>query len=177
MDLGFDKRASSSRNESRKKSLFKVAKTKGSGNKLILGKERSLSSDVESIDMKGSQKKTRFENTYRLEPNDDEIFSCSKMKEAMDQILKDEIGKEVYDSITCNNMANTISSRIKDNAKLFPWKRYRFVVNVIIGQNSNASIKVGSRCIWDDRRDSFVTSVYENSTIFAVATCFAVYLD
>lgn len=174
-----DKRASSSRNGARKKSFHKIGKieTKNSGTRLMLGKERSMSSDIDSVDWRVGHKKTRYENTYRMDPENEEVFSCSKMEGVMNQILKDIIGKETYDPIKCNNMANTISNRIKDNAKIFPWKRYRFVVTVIIGQNSSASIKVGSRCIWDEQRDNFVTAAYENSTIFAVATCFAVYLD
>ncbi|CAG2228987.1 dynein light chain Tctex-type protein 2B-like [Mytilus edulis] len=182
MDTVLERRGSKSVAKSDwKKSTGKNSRARGTGSKLSIHaqtRERSMSSDLDSMDMLRSIKRgVKYENTFRLEPKDDELFSCSKMEKAMQEIMEEVIGDAPYDSVTCNTLVHTVSNQIKDRAKIFPWKRYRFIVHVILGQNTNTSIKVGSRCIWDEHRDTFATASYENKTIFAMATCFAVYLD
>ena len=162
----------------RRKSVSKISKLKGPSPKSSLPiKERTMSVDLESVDMKHVKRSIRYENTYRLEPKDDETFSCSKMEKVMKDIMEETIGHAKYDPIMSHNLVNTLSNQIKDRAKLFPWKRYRFVVYVIIGQNHISSVKIGSRCVWDDRYDNFASARYENKTLFAVANCYAIYLD
>ncbi len=38
-------------------------------------------------------------------------------------------------------------------------------------------IRVASRCLWDIEKDNSVSVVYKNSSIYAVATVFAIYFE
>jgi len=55
-------------------------------------------------------------------------------------------------------------------------KRYKFMVQVIVGQNKGQGVRMGSRQFWDSDIDdlSFVTVKKEN--FFVMVCAFAVYM-
>ena len=52
--------------------------------------------------------------------------------------------------------------------------RYKIVVLVHVGQKLDQSVRVGSRCLWDDKRDTWAAASFQNSHLFAVAEVYAV---
>ena len=56
-------------------------------------------------------------------------------------------------------------------------ERYKLVCIVHIGQRGNQEIKVGSRCLWDARLDTFISVEYQNTSLFAIATVFGIYFE
>lgn len=155
-----------------------ISKLKGPKSQFgLLPRELSMSSDLESIDMRPLKRVSKLENTYRTDPKQEETFSCSKMEGLMKDVMEDVIGNATYDPITCNALVTTVANRIKVSAKIYPWTRYRFIVYVIIGQNSNTTIEIGSRCLWNEHHDTYASYKYENKTMYAVATCYALYLE
>lgn len=40
--------------------------------------------------------------------------------------------------------------------------RYKFIVNVVIGEQRGAGVKVGTRCIWDTESDSYAFDNFMN---------------
>lgn len=167
-----------SRVPNRRRISMAISKMKGPRTQFgLLPRERSMSSDLESIDMRPLKRVPKLENTYRTDPKQEETFSCSKMEGLMKDVMEEVIGSTTYDPITCNALVTTVANRIKDSAKIYPWTRYRFIVYVIIGQNSKTTIEVGSRCLWNEHHDTYASYKYENKTMYAVATCYAIYLD
>ena len=55
-------------------------------------------------------------------------------------------------------------------------KRYKYIVQVIIGQNSGQGVRVGSRCFWDEDTDDAAWVSFQNDSLFCLVTAFAVYL-
>ena len=55
--------------------------------------------------------------------------------------------------------------------------RYRIVCTVMIGQLTGQSVRYVSRCMWDTATDSSASASYQNSSLFATATVFAVYFE
>ena len=39
------------------------------------------------------------------------------------------------------------------------FKRYKYIVNVVLGEQKGAGLKMGTRCIWDAEADSYA---YDN---------------
>jgi len=54
--------------------------------------------------------------------------------------------------------------------------RYKFVVQVYIGERRDQGVRVGSRQFWDAGTDNMASETFTNDHIYAVATAFAVYL-
>ena len=42
------------------------------------------------------------------------------------------------------------------------FKRYRYVVDVVLGEKRGAGVKVGARCLWDADTDNYVSTSYTN---------------
>lgn len=55
--------------------------------------------------------------------------------------------------------------------------RYKIVVLVHIGQLTGQSMQISSRCLWDASNDNFASYSFKNSSLYGVATVFAVYFE
>lgn len=55
--------------------------------------------------------------------------------------------------------------------------RYKIVVLVHIGQLSGQSMQVSSRCLWDASSDTSASHVIKNSSLFGLASVYAVYYE
>lgn len=55
--------------------------------------------------------------------------------------------------------------------------RYKIVVLVHIGQLSGQSMQVSSRCLWDASSDTSASYVIKNSSLFGLASVYAVYYE
>ncbi|CAM9356191.1 unnamed protein product, partial [Sphacelaria rigidula] len=54
--------------------------------------------------------------------------------------------------------------------------RYKYIVQVVIGEQRGEGVRMGSRCFWDSETDNIANETYVNDSIFCVATAYAVYL-
>ena len=70
-------------------------------------------------------------------------------------------------------IADTTKQELKDLSKD---KRYKYLVQVIIGQNGGQGVRVGSRCFWDEDTDDCTWVSYMNDSLFCLVAAFAVYL-
>lgn len=55
-------------------------------------------------------------------------------------------------------------------------KRYKHIVQVLLGERKGQGIKSGVRCLWDCEIDGYTSEIFMNDSIFCVTTVFAVYL-
>jgi Tctex-1 family len=54
--------------------------------------------------------------------------------------------------------------------------RYKYVVQVVVGENKGEGARVSTRCMWDPATDALATESFTNDSLFAVATAYGVYL-
>lgn len=54
-------------------------------------------------------------------------------------------------------------------------ERYKFVVQVVIGEQRGEGVRMGARCFWDDNTDSYAQEVFQNDHLFCVAAAFGIY--
>lgn len=76
-----------------------------------------------------------------------------------------------FHSLDCPSQV--IRARVKD--LMIP--RYKIVVLVHIGQLTGQSMQISSRCLWDAANDTFASYSFKNSSLFGVATVYAVYFE
>lgn len=55
--------------------------------------------------------------------------------------------------------------------------RYKIVILVHIGQLTGQSMQISSRCLWDTSNDTFASHFFKNSSLFGVASVYAVYFE
>ncbi|EOD11674.1 hypothetical protein EMIHUDRAFT_257370, partial [Emiliania huxleyi CCMP1516] len=103
-----------------------------------------------------------YENTFRLEPTEEQRFKPSVAVNAMKETLeasmsytleKDEGGQYVweYDREEAADVAKEVSqectARVK--AALGEQPRYKLICHVVVSENVQQSFRVSSRCLWD----------------------------
>lgn len=69
-------------------------------------------------------------------------------------------------------LADEISLKVKD----LEMKRYKHVVQVVLGQQLGAGCKYIARCRWDAECDNQMSGEFKNATIFCIVTVFGLYL-
>lgn len=60
---------------------------------------------------------------------------------------------------------------------IFGSSRYKFVVNVTIGQKAGQSLDISSRCIWNKDFDSMASGSFESPSLYAVGIVFGCYVE
>lgn len=87
-----------------------------------------------------------------------------------------ETNPAVYDGEKCNEMAKTLAGVIRNQLRDLNYDRYKYLVQVMIGERREQGVRSGCRTFWDTNTDSHVTENFINDNIFCVASAYAIYL-
>ncbi|XP_074077342.1 dynein light chain Tctex-type 5 [Macrotis lagotis] len=116
-----------------------------------------------------------MENTYQLGP--DKHFPVDVVNHILKDVLTNYLQEERYEPELCRQMTKTIAEVVKARVKDLMIPRYKLVVIIHIGQVNNQSLHIGSRCLWDGANDTFASFSFRNTSLFALATVYAVYFE
>lgn len=104
-------------------------------------------------------------------------FRPGVVKEMMDEIIKERLTGVEYEADTCSMLARDISDEIKFKLKELGFEeQYKFVVQVVIGEEKGEGVRMGCRCFWDPKTDNHVATQFHNATIFCAAAAFGIWL-
>ncbi|XP_011639073.1 tctex1 domain-containing protein 2-like isoform X1 [Pogonomyrmex barbatus] len=112
---------------------------------------------------------------YQIRPHLHEKFKPLSAKEIIHDVLFDQLAMKSYDAQAAAQWTKDIADIIEIKIKELQFKRYKYIVNVVLGQQHGAGIKIGTRCIWDAEADTYAYDSFINDTIFCVAIVYAVY--
>ncbi|CDI82518.1 Tctex1 domain-containing protein 4, related [Eimeria praecox] len=102
-------------------------------------------------------------------------FPVKAAEEVMASVLQSKLKGEAYSADQASQLAKNLGASLRDALTALSRPRYRIGVAVDLGEDCGQGIRVGSRCFWDSKTDSVARAVYTNSSIFCVATAYAVY--
>jgi tctex1 domain-containing protein 2 len=54
--------------------------------------------------------------------------------------------------------------------------RYKYMVQVVVGEQRGEGIRVGCRTLWDSDTDAYANATFMNDNLFCCATAYAMYL-
>ncbi|XP_051851150.1 dynein light chain Tctex-type 5 [Antechinus flavipes] len=117
----------------------------------------------------------QMENTYQLGPS--KCFPVNVVNRILKDVLTNYLQEEKYEPELCRQVTKTIAEVVKARVKDLMIPRYKLVVIIYIGPLENQSLHIGSRCLWDEASDTFSSFVFRNTSLFALATVYAVYLE
>lgn len=113
---------------------------------------------------------------HRTEPPFAEKFKPSKAKEIIATVLKARLSGVTYHADNTSTWAREIADEVKAKLKEENWPRYKYVVQVFIGEQRGEGVRLASKCFWDARTDLSAHDSFANESIFCVAAVFGVYL-
>ena len=89
--------------------------------------------------------------------------------------MKENIRDEEYNHEDVKEANKTIVEEIKQRMKAVVNKRYKILVQCIIGEKKGQGLKIGSKCLWDKSADSAIWESYENKFVYAFVVAYGVY--
>lgn len=136
----------------------------------LAGRSGLLSADRNRMNVK-------YENTYKLEPDDK--FPIYEAKKIAASVLKSNLEGKEYNKDDCQRLTISMSDRIKQQVRALGQARYKIVAVVSIGQRqeTHPSMTFTSRCIWNDKLDNYAEVNFSNKDLYAVALVYALYAD
>ena len=117
----------------------------------------------------------RYENTYKTKP--DKKLQSGKLENICTNIMNLHLEKQKYDSEKVTELMKKIGNEILEEVKKLDFPRYKFVVDVTLGEFKGQGIRTGSRCVWDTTTDTYASASFRNSTIWGVAIVFGTYFE
>ncbi len=92
-----------------------------------------------------------------------EKVSVAAMKEAIHNCLTEKLTGATYDAEKCNEYSKTLSDTIRNRLKsLNGSDRYKFIVQVIVGEKREQGMYFGTRTFWDTNTDNQASDNYTN---------------
>lgn len=121
--------------------------------------------------------KLQMENTYKLRPDNDKIFSPVRVQHVVTKILEEQLYDVHYDPEVCSALCTEIADAIKERVKILNFPRYKLICNVMIGQAINPGLSVSSLSLLDSNADNFTSVSFKSKDICAVAIVHGIYME
>ncbi|CAK9833793.1 Dynein light chain Tctex-type protein 2B [Anthophora retusa] len=125
-------------------------------------KEETSRVNVEVLD---DAETTRTEQVYQIRPQLHEKFKPLSAKEVIHNVLFDQLSAKIYDAEEAVQWTKDIADTIREKVKELKFKHYKYIVNVVLGEQHGAGVKIGTRCIWDAEADAYAYDSFLNVRI------------
>ncbi|XP_076462063.1 uncharacterized protein LOC143294572 [Babylonia areolata] len=116
-----------------------------------------------------------YENTYKMVP--DSRFQETQVREIIAKVLKENLTDPQYDPRVMSRRCLELSDIIKERVKQLDMHRFKIVCMVTIGQNTDQSMMVSSRCLWNFNFDNFTSFTLKKEPYYAIGMVFATYAE
>ncbi|CAD6228701.1 GSCOCG00006506001-RA-CDS, partial [Cotesia congregata] len=100
--------------------------------------------------------------SYQISPQLADKFKPQLVKEIIHDVLHDQLSSKVYNVQDANKWGKEISDIIKNKVKELNFRQYKYIVNVVLGEQRGAGVKIGTRCLWDAEADDYAHGNFIN---------------
>ncbi|TPX72978.1 hypothetical protein SpCBS45565_g00089 [Spizellomyces sp. 'palustris'] len=114
---------------------------------------------------------------YSIRPNFKQKFRPAIVTKLIHQILADRLTGATYHPDTCSQWTREIADEIKNRLKELDLPRYKYLVNVVIGEMRGEGVRMGCRCFWDADTDNVAQDTFINVSELLVFICYMYNLD
>ena len=109
-------------------------------------------------------------------PPFDKSFRPGKVRAIAAEVLKAKLHNETYDADRCSVLCREIADDVKAKLHELGLERYKLCVQVVVGEQKGAGVRMGCRCFWDPKTDGYAEQMYHNESLYAVAFVAGIYL-
>eukprot|EP00126_Sphaerothecum_destruens_P008042 Sdes_comp20069_c0_seq1m12968 len=129
------------------------------------------------VEMEAAQSvdQLEMENTYIIRPNYKAKFKPYDVQNQIQKILQEKLTDLVYNSEDVANLTRDLTDEIRNFVEALGYERYKYLVQVTLGEKRGEGVKMCAKCFWDSDTDNHVQATFMNESIFCVAAVFGVY--
>lgn len=118
------------------------------------------------------------ENTYQLEPKEDERFLPGAVRRVIQDVFREKLENSTYEPLSAQATAAEVCGLIRQRMKAqLRIPRFKFAVQVVLAENKGQGLRVCSKALWDDQFDNYSTYTYTINNLIAVAMVFGCYFE
>ena len=137
------------------------------------------------MNRKTAQNSTSQDQQYQIKPKRKDKFKPGEFKKTIKDLLNEKFKASeekskatisTYQPEHTTNLSKDIAEDIKSHLKKLELPRYKYVVQVMIGEQKGQGIRVGSKCLWDFDTDYCTYETYLTDSLFVLVTVYAIYL-
>ena len=125
--------------------------------------------------MEGSTKE-QIDEKHVIRPQYKHSFNVRDVSAIMRSVLNNQLEGKVYEKDKTTEWTKELAKTIRNELKELKLPRYKFLVQVVIGENAGEGVRMGCRCLWDASTDKVAKETFFNDSLFCVAVAFGVYL-
>ena len=114
-------------------------------------------------------------NDYQIRPKQREKFKAAEAREVIRAVLKEKLELVAADADLAI-LGRQIADRVKYQLKELGKGRYKYVIQVALGQQKGQGVQAGTRCFWDFETDAVAYEQYLTDNLFCLVTAYGVYL-
>jgi len=104
-----------------------------------------------------------------------QTFEYDEVKGFIDQAIEPVLGTHIYNPKKVHDWTSSIVEGILKNLQNIN-KPFKYVVTCLIMQRNGAGLHTASTCFWDPKSDGSCSVRWDNATIHAIVTIFAVHI-
>eukprot|EP00794_Sanderia_malayensis_P012767 gene12767-14078_t len=125
----------------------------------------------------------RNKATYQLQPA--RIFNSLQVKAAIKEVFdsvfddENEASSSTSSSLPKNLLCKNLTEAIKMKTRRLNYDRYKIIVHVFIGvnYNDNLTLKVTSRCVWDEKFDNYAEHMHKTKDFYVLGLVHGIYKE
>jgi hypothetical protein len=99
-----------------------------------------------------------------------EKVPVAAMKEILRECLSEKLVNQQYEGEKCNEAAKQLADLMRNRLKSLGYDRYKYIVQVLIGERREQGVYFGTRCFWDVNTDNQASDTFTNVSL-AEVTC------
>jgi len=88
---------------------------------------------------------------------------------------KSLLANATYSSDNAAEWTKEISDGVRDRLRDLGAERYKYIVQVTLGEQRTEGVHCGCRCLWDADTDNYASNTFKNDSIFCVVSAYWVY--
>ncbi|KAF9346679.1 Tctex1 domain-containing protein 2, partial [Mortierella sp. AD094] len=101
-------------------------------------------------------------DSFSLRPTFKQKFRPPVATKFMQQIIQAHLQSKVYNAEESQKLSKVIAEEIKAKLIELELGRYKYVVNVVLGENLGSGARMDARCHWDQESDGSAQAFFTN---------------
>uniref|UniRef100_A0A1I7W2W2 Tctex1 domain-containing protein 2 n=1 Tax=Loa loa TaxID=7209 RepID=A0A1I7W2W2_LOALO len=110
-----------------------------------------------------------------IRPTNQEKFRATVGRRILEEVLAESLGGHTFEPNNAEQLSNSLSTLIRNRLKGLNLPKYKYIIQVILGEERGQRVRAHAACRWDSDTDSMAHYVYSNDHLFCEATIFAIF--
>lgn len=103
-------------------------------------------------------------NSYSIRPSFKQKFPQKTAQGIIREILNKKLEGATYTADATSPLTKEISDEVKQALKELNLPRYKYLVQVVIGEQRGEGVRMGCRCFWDSNTDNYASETFVNDS-------------